>query len=256
MSATKNKDLTTGHKAVISKNVSIATAERNGLFDAMADSITFAVALYAVIYTEVFVRSGVNSKEYATLRGGEYFGLLSKSDSPFYYGGDMTNYPSSAYLGQAFALQYMHDDNRLKEYRATNTSPRIKDYVQWLAIMFGTAIGSHCALARSADKTLAKWTLTAATKADINKGKAYHSAVLKSEVRDNQKTVTLPKAISDAIAEGKTSNMADRRKFAAVYDMSTWSQTELALNIRSAVAQYMLNAAVKKGSTQKATASK
>jgi len=244
--------LTSGHKSVIAKANANATAERNGLFDAMASSITLAIALYRVILVEVFRKSGLPESEWITLRGGEYYGLVTGKDGhTFHYSGAAEDYPSQSYLTNAFTLQYMHTDERLKEYRSTNSNPQVKTYCQWLSIMFGAKYGTHCTLQRAADKTLAKWTLTPANATDKAKGKSYHSAVLKSEVRDNANTVATPKAIADAISEVKSAAPSKRRTYAAEFDTSTWSQTALAECIRSMVAQYMLNAEVAKAAKGK-----
>jgi hypothetical protein len=238
--STQTPNIALGHKKVIAKFNANVAAERSSMFDVMSSSITLAIALYSVILSEVFKKSALPKEEWNTLRGGEFHGLVTgKKDHPFRYAGAADDYPSQSYLTQAFALHYMHTAKRLAEYRDTNVNPQVKYYCQWLAIMYGASIGTHCTLARGAEKTLAKWNLKPASRTDKAEGRSYASAVLKETVRVD--IVTAPKDVRSIVADVMAMTTSQKRKASELWSMESYEDSADLLSMAKAcVAEWLL----------------
>lgn len=246
----KTINLTNAHDAVIDQYIANESTITKGAFDQLATAVKLAVAWYAIVATKLFKMSGLAVEDYQYMRGGTFHGLVTGTkEHALRYTGKRI-YPSASYCTRAFALHYMHTSDRLVEYRNTNTAATLIDYVTWLQVMYGTSTGEHAALVRNAEGTIGRFTTTPATKADKAAGRAFHTAVLKETVRDNDSTPT-PTAIRKAVSGVVAMSPAKRRNTAAKWDMSTWDQNDLIGNIEAAVAQYMINDAAEKAAKAK-----
>ena len=246
----KTINLTNAHDAVIDQYIANEQTLSKGAFDQLAKAVAFAMSWYTCVATKLFKASGMAESEYLTMRGGTFHGhVTGTKEHALRYVGKRT-YPSASYCTRAFALHYMSTNERLTEYRNTNTSPTLIDYVTWLQVMYGTSTGEHAALVRNAEGTIGRFITTPATKADKAAGRAFHTAVLKETVRDTD-TPSTPSAIRKAVSGVVAMSPAKRRVTAAKWDMSTWSQSDLLGNIEAAVAQYMINDAAEKAAKAK-----
>ena len=229
-----------GHDAVIAKVKANAAAEQKGWQDAMQNAITLMIAVYAVIKAEVFIPSGLPESEWATLRGGKYWGMAcGKKETAFTYKGNPENYPSQGYLSHLFALKYMHTAERLAEFRRTNVAHQVKHYVQWLSIMYGWKL-DHCKLERAEETTMAKWKTVKGTAEQRADGRQFASCVLKEVSRADSTTLPkdLRKAFSDVTA---MTTPKEWREVIGQWDVGGYTQSDLLSLISAMTAQWLLN---------------
>jgi hypothetical protein len=264
MAKNTNIKIVLDHDAIIDRYAEGIAKDTDDAFSQLSNSVKRAVAFYRLILATLFVPSGMAKADYDKMRGGTFYGLLSKPDHVLFYSGKRA-YPSSAYCTYAFGLNYLHSAPRLAEYKLTNTVATMIDYHQWLQVMFADAIdkdGTWCGLARKKDETIAKnWITVKATDTDKAEGKSYHSAVRKSAVSDP--STPIPSAIRE-IAQAVAEMSPQKLRIVSVdYDMVNWTQEAIVDMITGSIAQWTINnnkalaaKAVAKKAKAKAKASK
>lgn len=252
---TKQLDLTADHNKVIDKWQANESAERTGLFDQLSATINLMVAFYAVIASTLLKHAGLSAQERTTMTGGTFHGhVTGKKEHALRYAGER-EYPSQAYCTRAFLIHYLHTATRLREYRETNTAADLKTYVTWLMVMYGKSTGDHASLTRNADKTLAKFDLTPATRQDKSQGRAYAKAVWKGGTSDN--TVSAPKDIRTVVSEVMGMTTTQRRRASALWSLDSYEDSDDLLSMAKACfAEWMVrkDAADKAKAKQKASA--
>jgi len=242
MSKNTNIKIVLDHDAVIDLSEQNSEKDTSDAFNQLANSVRRAIAFYQMILTTLFVKSGMAKADYEHMRGGTFYGLLSKADHVLFYAGKR-NYPSSAYCSFAFGLKYLHRTERLAEYRETNTAATMIGYHQWLQVMYADAIdpkGEWCGLSRKKNETIAKYTTVKATEEDKANGKSFHSASLKSVVAEkNENPIpTGIRTIAQTVAEMSPQKL---RIVSADYEMVQWSQEAVEELMTACMAQWTIN---------------
>ena len=189
------------------------------------------------------------------MTGGTFHGRVTgKKEDALRYAGTR-EYPSQSYCTRAFLIHYMHTASRLNEYRTTNTTADLITYCQWLQIMYGKSTGSWCELTRNAEKTLAGWNLTPATKADKSAGRAYAKAVKKEAVGGD--TVSAPKDVRTVVSEVMAMTTTQRKRASSLWGLDSYEDSDDLLSMaKGCIAEWMVrkDAADKAKAKQKQTA--